>query len=197
MQYCTAPRHAEPRRPRMLPCYTASMLPDPTGAAHAPGPPWTQGRTSPKLPLFERYPLYPEDVYGVDADFYGVDNSDDDSLPDPAPVPAVANVSWDDLTVRVFRQCVSVRDAMEMARQLALAAVEWDVPTACWIPTAVALAAAADILGQDFPLLPLPADGCSLPASAAPPRPGPWLLPCATTSWQPAQPSSARTIAGG
>ena len=42
---------------------------------------------------------------------------------------------------------------MELARQLALAAVDWDVPTASWIPLVAAHAAAAEVLGEDNPAI--------------------------------------------
>ena len=73
----------------------------------------------------------------------------------------------------MFRQHVSVRDAMEMARQLALASIAWDVPSACWVPAPVALAAAAEVLGEDYPPAPPPPAGCSpsCPCRPAAPRP--------------------------
>ena len=83
---------------------------------------------SPRMPLFERYPLFVEDFYGIDEFDSSAAESDDDPRSCPPAAAPAEEMSWDVLTVRVFRQHVSVRDAMEMARQLALASIAWDVP---------------------------------------------------------------------
>ena len=70
---------------------------------------------------------------------------------------------WDTSLVRVFRRRVSARDAMEVARQLALAAIAWDVPSAAWVPEPVVLAAAVAALGEDDPPALPPLSGCSPP----------------------------------
>ena len=128
---------------------------------------------SPRVPVYERYPLFMEDVYGIDEFNSSAAESDDEPPSSPRDAVPAETVSWDPLLVRVFRQHVSVRHAMEMARQLALASLVWDVPSACWVPAPVALAAAAEVLGEDYPSAPALPAGCSssCPCHAAAPRP--------------------------
>ena len=128
---------------------------------------------SPRVPVYERYPLSMEDVYGTDEFNSGAAESDDGPPSSPADASPAGAVCWDTLLVRVFRQHVSVRHAMEMARQLALASLAWDVPSACLVPAPVALAAAGEVLGEDYPSAPAPPDGCSssCPCNPAVPRP--------------------------
>ena len=128
---------------------------------------------SPRMPLYERYPLFVEDFYGINKFDSSAAESDDDPRSCPHVAAPAEEMSWDILTVRVFRQHVSVRHAMEMARQLAFASISWDVPSACWVPAPVALAAAAEKLGEDYPPAPPPPAGCSpsCPCHPAAPRP--------------------------
>ena len=114
---------------------------------------------SPRVPVFERYPLSMEDVYGIDEFDSSAAESDDGPPCSPDAAGPVETVCWDTLFVRVFRQHVSVRHALEMARQLALASLAWDLPSACLVPAPVALAAAAEVLGEDYPSAPAPPDG--------------------------------------
>ena len=123
---------------------------------------------SPMLPVFERYPLSMEDTYGS-AEFEDcADDSDGIHSSSPSDAASAGEAPmrlyvdcWDTSFVRVFRRHVSACDAMEMARQLALAAIAWDVPSASWVPEPVVLAAALAALGEDDPpALPL-FPGCS------------------------------------
>ena len=111
---------------------------------------------SPMVPVFERYPLNLDEIYEI-AEFEGCP-ADSDSCPyscpsdaasaDEAPMRSYVDC-WDTIIVRIFLRRVSVRDAMEVARQLALAAIAWDVPSAAWVPEPAALAAAVVTLGDD------------------------------------------------
>ena len=122
------PRHTQHWR-------TASTSLGPSGSGPATGSPWIPCATS--LPWYQSSSAIPsvfsmDEINGI-AEVEGYPPSCPYSSPsgtasaDEAPMRLYVDC-WDTLLVRVFLRRVSVRNAMEVARQLALAAIAWDVP---------------------------------------------------------------------
>ena len=134
---------------------------------------------SPQLPIFDRYPISMDETYGYaeclpsSCTFSSPSSGD---LADDGPTRLFVD-NWDTLHVRVFLRRVSVRNAMEVARLLALAAISWGVPSAAWVPVPAAVAAAADALGGDAFLPPPPTLPCAPPCPCHMGSPSP--LSCA------------------